>query len=181
MQKQTSTHGCQSESPEILQSDSRLTRMGFLQPFCFLILIVLLSLTACNSDLDNIEEKQMMVEDVESVGFSAMRPFEAWMLTPSMGTRSVDSEITEVIEYEKGRFDERFSFVEKFFKFVPVPQWESAKVVSYNEEEADVFILCNNDFEDNAILNKLVLVITIRGDDHFSFIKMLPKDEYLAV
>lgn len=181
MQKQTSTHGCQSESPEILQSDSRLTRMGFLQPFCFLILIVLLSLTACNSDLNNIEEKQMMVEDVESVGFSAMRPFEAWMLTPSMGTRSVDSEITEVIEYEKGRFDERFSFVEKFFKFVPVPQWESAKVVSYNEEEADVFILCNNDFEDNAILNKLVLVITIRGDDHFSFIKMLPKDEYLAV
>ncbi len=64
---------------------------------------------------------------------------------------------------------------------MPVPQWESAKVVSYNEEEADVFVLCSNDYPDNVILNKLVHVITIRGDDHFSFIKMLPKNEYLAV
>jgi len=27
-----------------------------------------------------------MVGDVESVGFSAMRPFEAWMMTPSTGS-----------------------------------------------------------------------------------------------
>lgn len=181
MQKHTTTSGCQSASPEILRSDSRLTRLRFLHLSCFLILIVLFFLNACSSDLENLEGEDMMVGDVESVGFSAMRPFEAWMMTPSTGSRSMNSEIAELIAYEKESFYERFSFVKKFFNFVPTPQWESAKVVSYNEEETDVFILCNNDFPDNVILNKLILVITIRGNDRFSFIKMLPKDEYLAV
>ncbi len=86
MQKHTTTSGCQSASPEILRSDSRLTRFRFLHLSCFLILIVLFSLNACSKDLDSLEEEDMMVEDVESVGFSAMRPFEAWMMTPSMGS-----------------------------------------------------------------------------------------------
>ena len=83
MQKHTTTSGCQSASPEILRSDSRLTRLRFLHLSCFLILIVLFFLNACSSDLENLEGEDMMVGDVESVGFSAMRPFEAWMMITS--------------------------------------------------------------------------------------------------
>ena len=36
--------------------------------------------------MDNIENEDILIEDVESVDFSAMRPFEAWMMPPSMGS-----------------------------------------------------------------------------------------------
>ncbi len=52
MQKQTSTHGCQSDSPLMMKDDSRLTCIGFLHLSCFLLLTLLFSLAACSRDLE---------------------------------------------------------------------------------------------------------------------------------
>lgn len=57
--------------------------MGFLHFPYFVILIELLSMNACSWDLNNIEEEDFMVENVESIGFSAIRPIEAWMMITS--------------------------------------------------------------------------------------------------
>ena len=150
--------------------------------FILILFIFLLLLNSCTKELNNFDDNSILSEEEETYQeFSKMRPFEAWLKTPTLKTRSSDSEITELIEYEKARFNKRFSFVEKYFKFIPVPQWESAKVVPYSKEETDIFILCENNYPDKFLLNKLVLVISKRGADIFSFIKMLPKDEYLGV
>lgn len=150
--------------------------------FILILFIFLLLLNSCTKELNNFDDNSILSEEEETYQeFSKMRPFEAWLKTPTLKTRRSDSEITELIEYEKARFNKRFSFVEKYFKFIPVPQWESAKVVPYSNEETDIFILCENNYPDKFLLNKLVLVISKRGSDIFSFIKMLPKDEYLGV
>ena len=138
-------------------------------------------MNACSKDVDNFGDTNILIENEEFYEISSNRPFEAWLMTPSLKTRAQDSEVAGLIEYEKAIFNERFSFVKKFFKLDLVPLWESAKAVPYNEEQMDIFVPCDNIYSVNYLINKIVLVISKRGSHVSSFIKILPKDEYLGV
>lgn len=89
------------------------------------------------------------------------------------GMDNLSPDLRSLLEYEKLSFREKFGYIDDYFVFSPEPQWDHPQIVRFNEENANIFIRCENN-EHTDIENNLVLIIAKRGQRYFSYVKMLP-------
>ena len=96
-------------------------------------------------------------------------------LEDSLQTLDIPSDLSGIISSEESSFKDKFGYIETFFGFSPVPKWNNPRIIRLNEEDANIFIDCTTN--GSEIGNKFVFVISKRGDDYFSYIKMLPEKD----
>lgn len=147
----------------------------------FISTVLFMLLASCDNDTFFIKEEHDIIEEEISCLNPDLQPFAAWLRSTTPGVRSsIDPEIGALIEHEKELFATRFSYIQEFFKIVPNPRWETPKMIQYDKDVLDIFILCGNTYAEKIFENDLALIISRRGEDVFSYIKMLPRDESLA-
>lgn len=147
----------------------------------FISIVLFVLLLSCDNDNLYFEELKEETEGVGNYLNPDLQPFAAWLRIGSPSLRSsIDPEIAEMIELEKGLFDSRYSYVEEFFKIIPDPRWQAFKMIQYDDDILDIFVPCVNIYPGKIEENDFVLVISKRGGDVFSTLKMLPRDESLS-
>lgn len=153
-------------------------RNKLLFTFPFIILLFFISCEDENYYSETINE--LIVGEMDYLDPN-LQPFAAWMKSSGTLLRSsIDPEIKFLIDSEKELFHTNYSYIEEFLKIIPSPQWESFKMIKYGDNIFDIFIPCINIFQDKIEVNDYVLVISKRGEDVFSTLKMLPRDESLS-
>lgn len=175
MQENTISSGNRSELPNRNKRHYRLIEKSIF----FLSLVLFMLLSACTRETLFIEEEHAITRKESSYLNPELQPFAAWLrsTTPTLRS-SIDPEIGELIEYEKKLFDARFSYIQEYFKIIPAPRWYIPRVIRYDDDAFDVFVLCGNTDAEKIFENDLVLIISKRANKFFSYIKMLPKNEY---
>ena len=85
----------------------------------------------------------------------------------------IPAELRKLIYKEKAVFTERFGYVNEHFRLTPIPQWDTPQIIQLNEQDANIFIRCEN-IKESELDNDIVFVLSKRGKEYFSYIKMLP-------
>ncbi|WP_185140275.1 hypothetical protein [Proteiniphilum sp. X52] len=136
---------------------------------CF-IFLVLTSLISCVNEDFLIDEE---VPDKDKGHYA--------LLFSSAQKVSLDpvlcDELFQLIDSERGQFQNKFSFISNYFKLTPSPQWDRYKIVQLNDTDFNIFIHCEDISSEKIFNNEIMLIISKRGSLSYSYVKVLPKSK----